>query len=134
MEEENKKNIDINTIKAIRELIASFQIMPTQRTEDKDSFASFTGGLRNNWMFVIATFTFVAWLINSNSNIRTVNLTQDTQIAQSAQAIVNLNNDYQTNKNKVESKFEQTDGVSAEILLKLTSIQKDIDSIRANEK
>lgn len=47
---------------------------------DKDSFASFTSGLRSNWVFIIGIFALATWVFNNFTGQTTTNLQQDARI------------------------------------------------------
>lgn len=60
------------------------------KTNDHDSFASFTQGLRSNWVFLIAVVGIAMWVFNNFGNLGTTNLQQDAKIEALASSLSQL--------------------------------------------
>lgn len=100
--------------------------VPVVQVKDRDSFASFTTGLKDNWVFLMALFGFGMWLLTNIFQINTTNLSQDkniTTLELNQQQITTTVNTFVTDQN----------ASNAEIVRKLDSLQKDIDIISGKE-
>lgn len=127
--------IDIEQLKLIKELLASphqnmGEIVPVHPAKDRDSFAEFTGGLRQNWVFVIALFSIGFWLISNTFEIQNQNQQQDTRIESTETAILNLNKQFETFEQETGNSLEATSVINNEIIRKLDALQKDIEVIK----
>lgn len=98
--------------------------------KDNDSFSEVVGGVRSNWMIIMAAFSVCFWLISNTFEIKNTNNAQDSRISSNETAIVNLNKDYKDFQVKTESNFEAQSNVNGEILRTLQSVQKDIEFIK----
>lgn len=84
--------VDLETLKTLKEVFTHHhvgEVVPVH-TQQKDTFSIFTGGLRDNWPFVLAVVGVSLWLINSNNEQKNINAFQDVQIKTNAEDIAAL--------------------------------------------
>lgn len=118
--------LDLEQIKLMKELFG--QQHPTQpavpvvNVQDKDSFASFTNGLRQNWTFVLALFAVGFWIVQSVFAINAINATQTKDIEANSKAI-----------DEIRAAIDRQDQSNAEIIRRLDNVQKDIEIIKASQ-
>lgn len=119
--------IELEDLKVIAEMMKAPQPVPhhTQPVSvvpvrDKDSFAAFTMGLKDNWIFLMALFGFGMWLVTNVFQMNTVNLSQDKDIDSNTKNIQTLTTTFDGWRTDQNSS-------NAEIVRKLDSLQKDID-------
>lgn len=125
--------IDLETLKVMKEIFTHQnmgEVVPVHPAKDRDSFAEFTGGLRQNWVFVIALFSIGFWLISNTFEIQNQNQQQDTRIESAETAIVNLNKQYEGLRDDTGDGFEAVNTTSNEIIRRLDALQKDIEVIK----
>ena len=125
--------VDLETLKAMKEILTHQhvgEVVPVAPVKDRDSFASFTGGLRENWVFVVALFSVGFWLISNTFQIQNVNEQQDTRIESNAAAIINLNKEFESFEEDTGNAFEANDVINNEIIRRLDALQKDIEVIK----
>lgn len=103
------------------------------RQPDHDSFASFTGGLRNNWVFVMAVVAIAWWIINSVTNAQNINVIQDSKIESTVKAITDLTSNVNNLTNQVQTNVRTSDAANNEIVRRLDLVQKDIDIIKSQK-
>ena len=97
----------------------------------KDTFSIFTGGLRENWIFIAAIFSVGWWLVTGINEQKNVNVFQDAQIKTNAEDIAavtasigQLNTSLQTsNTNNLNSYNE--------LIRKIDGLQAAIDTLRS---
>lgn len=97
---------------------------------DRDSFASFTTGLRSNWPFLIGIIGAAMWVFTNFNGQTTLNLQQDaridaltTNVAQLTVMVENLATQ-QDGDNENQSKIQQD----------IALIKADINTIKENLK
>lgn len=127
--------IDDKTLEAIREINRMMQGPPAPpiQMHDRDSFASFTSGLRNNWMFVMAMVAVMMWGFNKLSTIDSINVDQDRRISTNAQDIAALTGNISNLTSAVDTKFDNLSNTNNDVIRRLDSLQKDIDVIKGNK-
>lgn len=126
------KNIDIETIKMVKELLGATGNANTP-PGDRDSFASFIGGLRENWVFVLAMMGAFFWLnTHINSNIQT-NSQQDTHIQSLIETVQQLTENMGVLNEKVDTVTSGQNVVNNEIIRRLDALQTTVEFIKANK-
>lgn len=127
-------NLDPDTIANLQKLAPLFQ-MPaaTAAVHEKDSFSSFVGGVRQNWIFIAAMISVLFWGFNQLSAIDTVNADQDRRITTSAQDLATLTNTMSEFIKTVDNKFDTQGDNMNEIIRRLDSLQKDVDIIKGDK-
>lgn len=91
------------------------------KANDHDSFATFRGGLRENWPFFIAIVGVAMWVFNSFGNQVTTNLQQDARIDVLTNSLTQLTNTVSNLSLQVEKDNDTK-----------TQIQQDIALIKAD--
>lgn len=115
----NNKTIDIETLRAVADAMKSHRTT----THDSDSFADLTSGLRKNWIFLGALAVGAMWVIGGINTASSINQTQETKIAETAQAIINLNKSFDEFKGVTDNNYN-------ELIRRMDSFQKDIEFIK----
>lgn len=117
--------VDLEQLKAIKELLgqqSTQNAVPVVSVpQDKDSFASFTGGLRQNWVFVMAIVATGLWFVNSIADGRSTDMAQQNDIDAATAAIV-----------EIKATLDSFESGNTEILRRLDAVQKDIEFIKNN--
>jgi exonuclease VII small subunit len=106
----------------------------SQVASDRDSFATFTGGLRENWIFVGAVFAAAMWLFNGQSDARNVDTIQQTAIDANAAQITALESKLDDLEQSLNDKFDEAADLNAEVIRRLDSVQREVEIINANTK
>ncbi len=101
-----------------------------KKQRDRDSFASFTGGLRNNWIFVIALFGVGFWIVTNVNESKNLNTIQDGKIESTVRAIEVLTQNMNDLTTESRANVRSNDNTNSEILRRLDLVQKDIDFIK----
>ncbi|MBL0320487.1 MAG: hypothetical protein IPP74_14525 [Alphaproteobacteria bacterium] len=97
---------------------------------DRDSFASFTSGLRTNWVFIIAVAGVAMWVFNSFSAVDAVNVQQDAQIQAITVSITQLTANVVALTAKSEADNQNQNLIQQDIAL----IKADIGAIKEDLK
>lgn len=130
MSDKKQNAIDLETIRAIKELLGNSHrqdaVPVVSVPRDRDSFATFTGGLRENWVFVMALFAIGIWGTNQLSDINAVNITQQNQIDQNIKQLEVLTTAFNASQQAANTS-------SNEIVRRLDNMQKDIEIIKASK-
>lgn len=116
--------LEKDDLQAIADLLKGGKERSVQ-VADRDSFASFTSGLRDNWPFLMALFAVGFWVVTNIMQINNINISQDGKIDSNASDIKSLSTDFKT----------FTDGQSSsnsEVIRRLDSLQKDINILTGN--
>lgn len=122
-----KQTIDIETLKLAKELLGG------KKPEDRDTFATFTGGLRENWIFVMAVMGVFFWVNTQiNSNIQT-DARQDTHIQSLIETVQQLTENMGVLNGKVDSTVDAQSVTNSEIIRKLDALQTTVEFIKANK-
>lgn len=100
------------------------------RGSDRDSFASFTSGLRSNWVFIIAMFAVATWVFNSFTSQTTVNLQQDARIDTLTSNMSQLTATVESLASQVDGDNESQNAIQQDIAL----IKADINTIKEKIK
>lgn len=100
---------------------------------DSDSFASFTGGLRSNWYFVMAIFAVGFWIVTNVNDSKNTNIIQDGKIDGNAKAVEILTTNVTTLTTEMHTNQREADGVNSEIIRRLDLLQKDVDTLKSTK-
>lgn len=93
---------------------------------DHDSFATFRGGLRENWPFVMAVVGLAVWLFTNFSGQTTLNLQQDAKIDTLTTNMASLTLTVESLANQQDSDNENQSKIQQDIAL----IKADINTIK----
>ncbi len=85
--------------------------------QDHDSFASFTNGLRSNWVFVLAIVYGAMWLFNNFTGQVRVNEQQDFKIDSVIDSVTNLANVVESITNRQDSLENEEGTIKQEIAI-----------------
>lgn len=97
---------------------------------DHDSFATFTSGLRNNWVFLIAIMGVAMWVFNNFSGQTATNLQQDAKIEALTANMGQLTATVSTLAAQVEGESKNQSQIQQDIAL----IKADINTIKERIK
>lgn len=97
---------------------------------DRDSFASFTSGLRSNWVFIIAVFAMATWIFNSFTGQTTTNLQQDARIDTLTSNVAQLTSTVGGLASQVDGDNKTQNEIQQDIAL----IKADINTIKETIK
>lgn len=127
--------IDIETLKAMKDIMTPpnqhmGQVVPVTSPPDKDSFTTFTSGLRDNWIFVMAIFAFSLWLLQNINTVTAKNDYQDTQIETNIQDIEQAHVDIQQMEKNVQTLDNVQTANYNDVVRKLDQLQASIDAIK----
>lgn len=131
------KQIDLETLQMVKDMMTHKhygEVTPVHLSQkDHDSFADFTSGLRQNWVFVIALFSVGFWLISNTFETQNINQQQDNRIESNAAAIVNINKSFEGFQVDTRAAFQNVGDTNNEIIRRLDALQKDIEVIKTKE-
>jgi hypothetical protein len=126
--------IDIETLKAMKDIMTPpnqhmGQVVPVS-TPDKDSFSTFTSGLRDNWIFVMAIFAFSLWLLQNINTVTATNNYQDTQIKTNIEDISQAQADIEQNEKNIQTVNSSQITNYNDVIRRLDQLQASIDSVK----
>lgn len=125
--------VDLETMKVMKELFTHQhmgEVVPVQSAPPRDSFAVFTDGLRNNWVFVMAVLAVGMWMFNSINDQKSANAFQDVQIKTNIEDISqNAADIEQLDKNITTLNQTQVSSYN-ELVRRLDSLQASIDALK----
>lgn len=126
--------IDIETLKAMKEIMTPpnqhmGQVVPVT-SQNKDSFSTFTSGLRDNWIFVMAIFAFSLWLLQNINTVTAKNDYQDTQIETNIQDIEQAHVDIQQMEKNVQTLDNVQTANYNDVVRRLDQLQASIDAVK----
>jgi hypothetical protein len=125
--------IDLEQLKVMKEIFTHQhmgEVVPVQAAPSRDSFAVFTDGLKNNWIFVMAVFAVGMWMFNSINDQKSANAFQDVQIKTNIEDISqNAADIEQLDKNLSTLNQSQVAGYN-ELVRRLDSLQASIDALK----
>jgi len=130
--------VDLETLKAIKELMVQpnqhmGQVVPIAPTREKDSFISFTDGLRSNWIFVMALVAGGMWLINSANAQQRINDFQNTEIESSIEDIAQNTADIK----KLDVNMQTLNATQVanynDIIRRMDALQASIENLKNEE-
>lgn len=101
--------------------------------QDKDSFASFRGGLKDNWIFIGAVFALGMFVFNNLNDGKATDIAQDNKIE--ANAILIQENSKAIDQLTQNLQSTNTNYITGynEIIRKIDSIQTAVDTLKASE-
>ena len=127
--------VDLETLKAMKDLMTHphmGEIVPVG-TQDKDSFAMFRGGLKDNWIFIGAVFSIAWFVFNSINDGKAVDQTQNTQIQANVKAIESNAKDIQLLNNNVQTLNTNHLNSNNELIRKIDALQTAVDSLKSKQ-
>lgn len=113
------ENISLEQIKAIKEVMDPRQ--------NRDSFTQFTGGLRENWIFLVALFTGFMFLVTSQYENKNIDAFQTKQIESNIGDIAQLQADVLQNDKNIQTLNLQSIESANKLENKVDSIQQTLD-------
>jgi hypothetical protein len=126
--------IDIETLKAMKDIMTPpnqhmGQVVPVA-TPDKDSFTTFTSGLRDNWIFVMAIFAFSLWLLQNMNAVSATNDYQDRQIQTNVEDIAQAQLDIDQNEKNIQTVNSSQITNYNDLVRRLDQLQASVDSVK----
>lgn len=100
------------------------------KTTDHDSFAALTGGLKNNWVLLMAIFAIGGWVVTNLNDTKNVNVLQDSRIESNEKAVEAIGISVTTLTNEMRNNVNINNSTNNEILRRLDLVQKDIEIIK----
>lgn len=97
---------------------------------DKDSFAMFRGGLKDNWIFLVAVVAGITWLFNNFNSGSEINLRQDSDIKSLTSNLAELTVTVGALADQVDKDNDGQTQMQQDIAL----IKADINTIKDNLK
>lgn len=128
--------IDIETLKAMKDIMTPpnqhmGQVVPvTPPDRDKDSFSTFTSGLRDNWIFVMAIFAFSLWLLQNINTVTATNDFQTTQIETNIEDISQAQADIDQNEKNIQTVNASQITNYNDVVRRLDQLQTSIDAVK----
>jgi len=124
--------IDLETLKVMRELFQKpdqhmGQVVPVQTT-DKDSFEVFRGGLKDNWIFVMALIGCAMFVFNSINDGKSVDAFQNVQIETNIEDIAQANADIEQNTKNIQTLNQTQVANYNDIIIRLNALQASFDA------
>ena len=124
MENKMLKEEDLKNFKALREIFTE------EKKRDQDSFATFSSGLRNNWIFVLALFAVGWWVVTNTNESKNINSNQDQALLVIEKSIETLGTDLISLRKEMSDNSKANVETNNEILRRLDLLQKDIEIVK----